>query len=84
MANFSISAMFAYVPLVYCFLPETSGRTLEQIDYLFASKSIFVWNEEKEFEKRMAIFNQQVAGKEHGNSDLSGSEKPAVTFIAEA
>lgn len=77
------SAMFAYVPLVYCFLPETSGRTLEQIDYLFASKSMFVWNEEKEFEKRMAIFNQQVNGKEHASDDLSGSEKPEVAYIAE-
>lgn len=76
--------MFAYVPLVYCFLPETSGRTLEQIDYLFASKSMFVWNEEKEFEKRMAVFNQHVAGKEQGNADLSGSEKPGVSQVAEA
>ena len=75
--------MFAYVPLVYCFLPETSGRTLEQIDYLFASKSMFVWNEEKEFEKRMAIFNQQVIGKEHTNADLSASEKPEVTYVNE-
>jgi hypothetical protein len=77
------SAMFAYVPLVYCFLPETSGRTLEQIDYLFASKSMFVWNEEKEFEKRMAIFNQQVIGKEHAHADLSASEKPEVTYVTE-
>lgn len=75
--------MFAYVPLVYCFLPETSGRTLEQIDYLFASKSMFVWNEEKEFSKRMAIFNQQVTGKEHENADISGSEKLEVAHVAE-
>ena len=75
--------MFAYVPLVYCFLPETSGRTLEQIDYLFASKSMFVWNEEKEFERRMAIFNQQVTGKGHAGGDPSGSEKTEVAHLNE-
>lgn len=73
--------MFAYVPLVYCFLPETSGRTLEQIDFLFASKSMFVWNEEKEFKKRMTIFNQQLTEKEHGDADISGSEKPEVVYV---
>lgn len=73
--------MFAYVPLVYCFLPETSGRTLEQIDFLFASKSPFVWNEEKEFEKRMAIFHQQVADKDYDKPDLNGIEKPGVAHI---
>lgn len=45
--------MLAYIPLVYCFLPETAGRTLESIDMLFCSKSPFVWDEEKEFQKRM-------------------------------
>lgn len=73
--------MFAYVPLVYCFLPETSGRTLEQIDFLFASKSPFVWNEEKEFEKRMAIFNEQVSGKEHRDTQHSELEKPISSHI---
>ncbi|ORY02663.1 general substrate transporter [Clohesyomyces aquaticus] len=46
------AAMFFYIPIVYCFLPETSGRTLEQMDMLFASKSMLVWNEEKEFALR--------------------------------
>jgi hypothetical protein len=73
--------MFAYIPLVYCFLPETSGRTLEQIDYLFASKSAFTWKEEKEFEKRMTIFNENIAhaewrsDKEKATSDERLGEK---------
>ena len=72
--------MFAYIPLVYCFLPETSNRTLEQIDYLFASESMFTWNEEKEFEKRVAILNEQLARKDFELNEGSGSgqEKPAV------
>lgn len=44
---------------MYCFLPETSGRSLEAIDFLFASDSPFVWNEEAEFKKRMAELEQR-------------------------
>lgn len=79
--------MFAYVPLVYCFLPETAGRTLEQMDYLFASKSAFTWNEEKEFEKRMAIFNENLGRTKLRTDENSGSEnayaieKPSVAMI---
>lgn len=47
------AAMLVYIPLAYIFVPETAGRSLEQIDFLFASKSPFTWDEEKEFRKRM-------------------------------
>lgn len=79
--------MFAYLPLVYCFLPETAGRTLEQMDYLFASKSAFTWNEEKEFEKRMAIFNESLGRTKLRVDENSGSEnaytheKPSVAMV---
>jgi hypothetical protein len=36
-------------------------RTLEEIDFLFASESWFVWNEEAEFEKRVVEFNNHIA-----------------------
>ncbi|KAF2272053.1 putative MFS sugar transporter [Westerdykella ornata] len=65
------AAMFAYIPIIYCFFPETSGRTLEAIDFLFASKSIFVWNEEKEFAKRMGELQARV--QQVQEKDLNGS-----------
>jgi len=37
------------VLIVYCFYPETACRTLEEIDFLFASKTPFVWETEKKF-----------------------------------
>lgn len=52
--------MFAYIPIIYCFFPETAGRTLEQMDFLFASKSPFTWDEEREFAKRMAQFEAEI------------------------
>jgi hypothetical protein len=73
------SAMFAYIPLVYCFLPETSGRTLEQIDYLFASKSVFTWNEEKEFARRVAILDEQIARKNLEVSEGKGQDTPMTS-----
>jgi hypothetical protein len=62
--------MFAYIPLVYCFLPETAGRTLEEVDYLFASKSPFTWDEEKEFAKRTALLHERL-NKENGNQSVA-------------
>ena len=39
----------AYIPIVYCFYPETARRPLEAMEFLFHSESPFAWNEEKEF-----------------------------------
>ncbi|KAG7443247.1 general substrate transporter [Guyanagaster necrorhizus] len=42
---------FLCIPIVWAFYPETANRTLEEMDLLFASKSPFVWDEEKYFRK---------------------------------
>lgn len=42
---------FLCIPIVWAFYPETANRTLEEMDLLFASKSPFVWDEEKHFRK---------------------------------
>lgn len=58
------AAMLAYIPLTFVFVPETAGRSLEQIDFLFASKSPFTWKEEEEFQKKMLALEQRL-GTEH-------------------
>ncbi len=40
---------FASLPLVYFFFPETNGRTLEEINLLFAAESPFVKANEDQF-----------------------------------
>ena len=45
--------LFAVV-IVFCFYPEVACRTLEEIDFLFASKSPFVWKTEKRFRELKA------------------------------
>ena len=69
------AAMFAYIPIIYCFFPETAGRTLEAIDFLFASKSLFTWDEEAEFAKRIAELESRVqgSGKETDSMEETGS-----------
>jgi hypothetical protein len=73
--------MLAYIPLVYCFLPETAGRTLEEVDYLFASKSAFTWEEEKEFARRTALLQErlnQEAGEMNAKEKSINSHVEAV------
>ena len=67
------AAMLCYIPIVYCFLPETSGRTLEAMDFLFASKSPFTWDEEREFRIRMDALQTQIRT----------DEKVHTTFLEE-
>ena len=73
------AAMFAYIPVIYCFFPETAGRTLEAIDFLFASESPFTWHEEAEFERRMAELDMRVQAGGEKKADLS--EKGSVHVV---
>ncbi|RDB17655.1 Sugar transporter STL1 [Hypsizygus marmoreus] len=40
---------FLSIPMVWALYPETANRTLEEVDLLFASKSPWVWDEERHF-----------------------------------
>ncbi len=54
--------------MVYCLYPESNQRTLEEMNLLFASDSIWVWEAEKNF----AILKEQnpelVQAAQRGNS----------------
>lgn len=39
------------IPMVYCLYPETNQRTLEEINLVFSSNSIWTWEAERNFEK---------------------------------
>lgn len=76
---------FLTLPMVYCLYPESNQRTLEEMDLLFAAKSPWVWNAEKNFAK-MKRENPQlvaaaadrgasVADVERGFSSASGEEE---------
>lgn len=64
---FYIHAVFNLFALaiVFCFYPEVSCRTLEEIDFLFASKSPFVWETEKRFRELKLQHPEVVHGGNH-------------------
>lgn len=39
---------FLAIPIVWALYPETSNKTLEELDVVFSTKSLLVWNAEKE------------------------------------
>ena len=71
------AALLIYIPIIYTFFPETAGRTLEEIDFLFASNSMLTWNEEREFEKRKADFERQIQNEK----PVLGGQKSASVYI---
>ena len=48
--------------MVWAFYPETANRTLEEMDLLFASKSPFVWDEERNFQRLKAQMEETGRG----------------------
>lgn len=75
------AAMLFYIPLVYCFLPETAGRTLESIDMLFCSKSVFVWEEEREFRRRMEGLQMNEGVFENQKTSIDAREKVVRSHV---
>lgn len=69
---FAVFNLFA-VGIVFCFYPETSCRTLEEIDFLFASKSPFVWETEKRFRELKAEHGWQ--GGDGGVGEKAAAEE---------
>ena len=78
---------FASLPLVYLFFPETLGRSLEEINLLFAAQSPLVKANEAEYRRRMADAGGNVAVAErrlveeiHGSAEKheSASDEEAA------
>lgn len=64
---------------VWALYPETSQRTLEEIDILFASKSPFVWDAESHFAAHVATNPEFGAVRVHN----AAADDPEKTWKAE-
>jgi hypothetical protein len=70
---------FASLPLVYFFFPETRGRSLEEINLLFAAESPLVAANEKEFAARLAAAGGSVAVAERRMMEEVDGVSPGLT-----
>jgi sugar porter (SP) family MFS transporter len=66
------------IPMIWALYPETSQRTLEEINLLFASDSIWNW----EAEKNLALLREQGEVPERRNSVLSARRASSSTDVA--
>ncbi|PVH70747.1 general substrate transporter [Cadophora sp. DSE1049] len=80
---FAVSNL-ATIPMVWAIYPESNQRTLEEMDLLFASKSWWVWDCEKEFKRLKAQHPELVSGAQHDPNFKSDMEKGGLARIATA
>lgn len=52
---------FIAIPFVYALYPETMNKTLEELDVIFSTKSLLVWNAEKELRSKGIDPNKPLA-----------------------
>lgn len=68
------------IPMVWAFYPETNQRTLEEIDLLFASDSIWNWEAEKNFAR---LHGEMTAGMldsdSKGDAEQGYSQNQSLT-----
>ena len=73
------------LPMVYCLYPESNQRTLEEMNLVFASDSIWTWNEEKHFRLLKEQNPELVQAAERGHSVVdpeTGLPKRASTRVS--
>lgn len=69
---------FLAIPIVWAFYPETSNKTLEELDVIFSTNSFLVWNAEKELaakKKAGDVYNHNDNEKSIMKQKLEGSEQ---------
>lgn len=65
---------FIAIPIVWALYPETSNKTLEELDVVFSTKSLLVWNAEKELAAMKLAKDHEVEKKiDNGKKSSSGN-----------
>ncbi|KAI9312609.1 general substrate transporter [Dichotomocladium elegans] len=79
---------FLAIPIVWALYPETANKTLEELDVIFSTRSLLVWEAEKELRQRGIdpdnplghrtgrYANSDEAEKQHGSSEGSSNAIP--------
>lgn len=62
---------FLAIPIVWALYPETSNKTLEELDVVFSTKSWLVWNAEKEVEMKTLKNDPMIKEKKDTASSFS-------------
>jgi hypothetical protein len=65
------------IPMVWALYPETNQRTLEEIDLLFASDSIWNWEAEKNFARLREENGHVPTSHAHSDIEQGSSRKPS-------
>ncbi|KAI7875883.1 general substrate transporter [Lichtheimia hyalospora FSU 10163] len=66
---------FAAIPIVWALYPETSNFTLEELDVIFSTKSLFVWSAEKELRFRGIDPKNPLGHKKNGDGSSDSAER---------
>ena len=70
------------IPMVWALYPETNQRTLEEIDLLFASDSIWNWEAEKNFARlQQQGFDDETILEKEANLEKGGNKDASVDHV---
>lgn len=69
--------------MIWALYPETNQRTLEEIDLLFASDSIWNWEAEKNFARLSEQAGRSSALESPTDIEKGSSRKPSIVQAAQ-